>query len=187
VVRESLRSERGATVNGPTHKLGAAAAAVLVAGYMGAPGVQAGVLAASAVAGCLLPDADGHYKRGFGGRSATHSVALGIVGTAALLTMVPYETLAGDLAPAARLLALGFAVGWLSHLVLDALTLERVPLLWPGVGPQIGIGLTSVERSATPTEWLLRAALLVTILYVVAATWLPEGLPAGMSALKGGS
>lgn len=170
-------------MNGPTHKLGAAAAAVLVAGYVGATGVQAGVLAASAVAGCLLPDADGHYKRGFGGRSATHSVVLGVVGATVLLTMVPYEALAGDLAPAARLLTLGFVVGWLSHLVLDALTLERVPLLWPGVGPQIGVGLTSVERNATPTEWIVRVALLVTIAYIVAAIW----LPAGLSAVKGGS
>lgn len=158
-------------MNGPTHKIGAAAGAAAVAQAGGVGPVGFVLLVSSAYAASCLPDRDRHYEKSWGRRSWTHSVALGLLGSWALLYAVPYQdSLGAPLGSLAYAAALGLAVGWLSHLVLDGLTLEGVPLLLPGAGPTVRLPLTEVTRPATATEWLVRAALAVCFVYG-AASW----------------
>ena len=178
-------------MNGPTHDIGAAAAAAAVA-YAGELGLVGGgcVIAVAYMTSCL-PDRDRHYEQAWGRRSATHSVALGLFGAWALVSVVPYEASLGPaLGPLAYAAAWGLVVGWLSHLVLDALTVEGVPLLLPGVGPTLRLPLTQVKRPATATEWLVRAGLAACLIYAVAGWALAlaqgglyaVGLPADVGA-----
>lgn len=188
-------------MNGPTHKIGAAAAAAVVAHAGGIGLVGGGCLIATAYATSCLPDRDRHYEKGWGGRTATHSLALGLLGAWALLFAVPYDAAAaalgigpafGALAAAA---AWGLVVGWLSHLALDALTPEGIPILLPGVGPKVGVPLTPVKTPATAVEWLVRAALAACLCYAVLA-WgsgaagdrvpAPSDLLPASSVLRGG-
>ncbi len=164
-------------MNGPTHKVGAAAAGVVAAGpFLGLGPAEAAVLAVAATLSAKLPDKDRHYeagKGGGGGRSVTHSLALGLVLSAALFYWVPYEEFLGwgPLGVLARLVAAGVAVGWMSHLALDALTDERIPVFLPGMGPRFGLRLTPTQRPSTPTELFVRASLAVCLVLVAVSTW----------------
>lgn len=173
-------------MNGPTHKVGAAAAGVVAAGpFLGLGPVEALILAAAATLSAKLPDKDRHHEKGGGGgRSVTHSLALGLLLSAALVYWVPYEELLGwgILGTLARLVGAGIAVGWMSHLALDALTDERIPVLLPGVGPRFGVRLTPTSRPCTLTELVVRASLAVCFVLVALATW-GAGLLSGAAPL----
>jgi membrane-bound metal-dependent hydrolase YbcI (DUF457 family) len=152
-----------------THRVGAAALALAVCAYRADGVLAAAVVAGCAVAASRLPDRDGHYLKAGAPRSATHSVLLGAIGAWLLASWVPYgELLPAPLAAAAALAALGAALGWLSHLALDGLTVERVPLFLPGHGPKVGLKLT---RTDDPGEYLVLLLLALSAGAVAALTW----------------
>ncbi len=115
-----------------THLAGAALTASLLRGF----GIEVGPLEALALAwGSVLPDVDtttsgpGKFvrplsawiERRFGHRTITHS----------LLFLLVLAALTWPLEPGRHALRAAFLWGWASHLLLDTLNVNGVPLLWP--------------------------------------------------------
>lgn len=128
-----------------THFLAGASAGLLVAGQhtdAKAALVSAGVAGLAS----LLPDIDSPYsivgrtvpvlplllKTAVGNRGALHS----------LLSAAFFTVLFALIAHAGLLLCLSFLAGYVSHVLLDALNPQRVPLFWP-LGLRVGIGLVN--------------------------------------------
>lgn len=145
-------------MNGPAHLGAALFAAAAAAWALGAPVAAAPALALGAAATAKLPDIDREVNSGPNHRSVTHSAV--IAGLPALATGLFAGNLVSALMPAVlgdvpvvgalaaellRYLLVGAAVGYLSHLLLDALTPKRIPLLVGG-SPRFGFPLVNSKR-----------------------------------------
>lgn len=144
---------------GRSHVIGAAACGVAAAAVTGASPEEAVVVGVAATFTAKLPDVDRIVNDGPNHRSLTHSVVLagGLVVALAFF----FSAGAGVLMSAA---ILGLALGYLSHLALDAMTTASVPLLWPG-GPRFSLGgLATGKLGERVVVWLLVAAAVVVAL-----------------------
>ena len=152
-------------MNGNTHALAGICLGLLMA-QTGQPWGGIGLAVCGGV-GALLPDIDhpksmvgrragiagGALRLVVGHRGILHSgVAAAIMIVAAL--MVPTEW---------RGYALAGAVGYASHLALDGLTVQGIPLLWPSRRRFRLLRLTT----GGVVEWLLRLALLGGLAYLI--------------------
>lgn len=125
-----------------THAAAGATAALLVAQYMNAGTIQSLLILSGGVIGSYMPDID-HPKSAFGSRvlplslpisaifghrGITHSL-IAVVGISWLMWWVLNQADwdRGITIP----MVIGFAAGYLSHLLGDWLTNSGVPLLWP--------------------------------------------------------
>lgn len=154
-------------MTGRTHLLAGAAAGAAFLSLRGAgapdPGGAAAALGAACL-GALLPDIDhpgSLLSRGAGPagavpglflrhRGPTHSLAAALAAWAGASWLCAARGL-----PAAA--ALAALLGYLSHLLLDALTPGGVPLLWPLSGRRAGLPLV---RVGSALEGLARLAIL---------------------------
>lgn len=163
-------------VLGPTHVNGALAAGAVSAAVWGLDPLQLTTIAAASSLAAGLPDEDRVVNDGPNHRSLTHSVAFAAVVAAFLLAYVSPripdigpavgsklvelplaggllgEANAGSIGEylAALMLigAIGLAIGYFSHLLLDALTPAGVWILLPG-GPRFSLPLVSKVGNAT--------------------------------------
>ncbi len=167
-----------------THALGGATAALLVAGALPAGAAPAWLAAGAGALGGLLPDVDhpGSFlgKRVplvsdavhalFGHRGATHGLLAAAAfslaswwAAARLLAALP-PGVAGGAAPWG--VALCFLAGYLSHLLLDMLNPQPVPLLWP-LPRRFRLPVPPVVVTGDALEaWLVRPLLLLTVLWL---------------------
>lgn len=160
-----------------THYTGGALAGLAVCAGVGLPADGAAVLTTGAVAASIAPDVDA--KLNFFGsdwdhRSFPHSLAFG-GGGAVLLALIGYLWLSahvpstplselGLLSPGAvALLAPGAAVGYLSHLGLDALTRSGIWLVMPK-GRRVGLPRKKAIRTGGLGELGLWAAMVISVL-----------------------
>lgn len=167
-----------------THAFGGAAAALLVAGALPVGAAPAWLAAGAGALGGLLPDIDhpGSFlgRRAplvsdavhalFGHRGATHCLLAAAVlslaswwAAARLLAALPPEA-AGGAAPWGA--ALCFLAGYLSHLLLDMLNPQPVPLLWP-LPRRFRLPVPPVVVTGDALEaWLVRPLLLLAALWL---------------------
>ncbi len=144
------------TLTGKTHLVGALLASTVLSFGLDPVGTMAFV--ATAAIGCKVPDLDRVINSGPSHRSLPHS--LGIAGGA----VVALALFAAALPDANTfLITSGFAVGYLSHLLLDALTPSKIPLLLPG-GPRFGIGIIPTGSLREGACFFLLTLLLVGVL-----------------------
>lgn len=158
-------------MNGPAHMAaglccGVAAAAVASATVGGVLAATAGSLAAA-----KLPDIDRQGDSSYNHRSLTHSALIAVPALVVMAYLLPYEQLPAALAAVARLAAVGFVAGYASHLVLDALTPKRIPLLGKH-GPRVGLSLVNTKKaSGKAIELAVIAGSPVAALVIFANVW----------------
>ena len=177
-------------MNGPTHQAGALLAAGLYAQAAGLSPALTFVTAAGAYLAARRPDMDAapeseDPKRRYDHRGYPHSLlfAGGGVLTLALWAVAifgyPPRDLAeglplaealvslseGPPAPLAGALAVGFALGYLSHLLLDALTVKGIWLMSPG-GCRLAFPLVKEGRVPEPLVSVLVTLALLPVLVV---------------------
>lgn len=119
---------------GRSHVIGAAAIGVGAAALTGHAPAEAVAVGAAATVTAKLPDLDRIVNDGPNHRSLTHSVVL-----AGGLVVVLAFILAQGMGALGSAVVFGLAAGYLSHLLLDAMTPKSIPLLWPG-GPLFSLG-----------------------------------------------
>jgi len=105
-----------------------------------------------AVFSSTLPDLDLKLKH----RKTLHNIVV-----PALLGAVFYA-----LAPQALILTVAFIVGWLSHVVLDALTTRGVYPLYPLVKYKLALRLCRSESPLWNTTIILVSLLVITLLLI---------------------
>jgi len=151
-------------VTGKTHLVGAVLAGTALT--FGADPLVSAVLVAAAAVGSKAPDLDRLLDSGPSHRSLPHS--LGLAGGGAVLVAAIAATL-----PEQHdfFVAAGFAAGYLSHLLLDALTPSRVPLLLPG-GPRFGLGVIPTGSLREGILCFLMTFLLAAVLVLRALAYL---------------
>ncbi|MDP9474357.1 MAG: metal-dependent hydrolase [Actinomycetota bacterium] len=175
-------------MNGATHQAGALLAAGLYAQAVGLSPALTAVTAAGAFVAARGPDVDSSPesedpKRRYDHRGYPHSLVFAGGGVLALalwavaLLGYPASDLARDLplsaalvavsegppAPLAGVVAVSFALGYLSHLLLDALTVKGIWLLSPG-GRRLAFPLVRQGRVPEPLVSLLITLALLPVL-----------------------
>lgn len=144
---------------GRSHVIGAAACGVAAAAITGHAPEEAVVVGGAAILTAKLPDVDRVINSGPNHRSLTHSVVL-----AGGLVVALAFVLSQGAGPLASAVLFGLAVGYLSHLALDAMTAASVPLLWFG-GPRLSLGsIATGKLGERVVVWLLVAATVVVAL-----------------------
>lgn len=138
-------------MNYKTHKIGGVSAGVLLSATMFCNEIQplsfiaSGLMIYSASLGSVAPDIDktttkvgrkfflrpiSHYLQNrYGHRTITHALVASIIVFAILLFLAKYMT--GFLQFVYFYSMLGFGVGYISHLVLDMLTIRGIPVFYP--------------------------------------------------------
>lgn len=145
---------------------GVVAAAVAGATVGGALAAAAGSLAAS-----KLPDIDREGDSSYNHRSLTHSAVLAVPALVCVAYILPYEQLPGVIAVLAKMVAVGFVAGYASHLVLDAITPKRIPLLGKH-GPRVGLSLVNTKKvSGRAAELAVLVGSPVAALLIFANVW----------------
>ncbi len=134
-------------MNGPAHLAAGLCSGVGAAAVAGAPVTGALAAAAGGLAASKLPDIDREGDSSYNHRSLTHSAALAVPALVVAAYLLPYEQIPGALAMVARLAALGFIAGYASHLLLDAVTIKRIPLFTKH-GPKIGISVVNTNKAS---------------------------------------
>lgn len=160
---------------GHTHVVGGALAGLAVSYGAGLGFEGAAALTIGAIATSKLPDVDARLIRGPDHRSFPHTVILG-GGSAMVLALVAYVWLStnaasislGPLGSAVALLAPGAAIGYLTHLALDASTKSGIWLLLPK-DRRVGLPRKYAVRTGSLTELLISGGMaLVTLVLAVA-------------------
>lgn len=161
----------------PTHQLGGALCGLVAASTWGLPTDEATALTVGSFAASITPDVDAKLRigRSYDHRSLPHSLIFGGLGSI-LLAFLAYNWLtvnapstAGDVIPpgTVALLAPGAAIGYLSHLALDAMNPSGVWLFMPK-GRRIGLPREKAIRTGSFKELvmfvLLMAALAVALI-----------------------
>lgn len=166
-----------------THTAGAALAGAGVALAAGLSVFEAGVLVLGALATAMVPDWDRVLDSGPNHRSVTHSLifAGGFVVALAAFSVATFGFAGGGstirgfllegsarsmLASLLGTFAVGGAVGYISHLLLDSLTGKRIWLLFPG-GPRFGLPLFITGEFGETLFGLVISGLLVWAIYVL--------------------
>jgi membrane-bound metal-dependent hydrolase YbcI (DUF457 family) len=169
-------------VNAKTHLTGAGVAGLAAGAAWGLGPAQTLVLFAAALPVASLPDKDRLLNPGRDHRSWPHSIILGGGG---ILIAAYYLSrwLVEEHVPLLALAPYGVAAGYLSHLMLDALTGAGVWVLAPG-GPRVR--LASIELGG-PGEDLVRGSLWAAGGLIVLYAWLPDILHGGLVLLAGGA
>lgn len=150
--------------------IGGAAAGLAAAALAGLSFPEALTMSAAAVCASKLPDVDLKWSKGPNHRSFTHSLILGAVLLAASIFSKGWLDgispsgggLPEDLqwlAAAPGTFAVGAGVGYLSHLVLDAMTPKGIPLVLPR-GPELHLAYvpTGTFRETRVSVFLVLAA-----------------------------
>ena len=177
---------------GHTHVTGGALAGLAVSYGAGLGFEGAAALTIGAVATSKLPDVDGRIKKGPDHRSFPHTVVLG-GGFAVVAALVAYVWLSanasglslGPLGPdTVALLAPGAAIGYLTHLALDASTKSGIWLLLPK-DKRVGLPRKYAVRTGSPTELLISGGMALLTLALAVAVFAPalggvESLLAGV-------
>ncbi|MBA3231316.1 MAG: metal-dependent hydrolase [Acidobacteria bacterium] len=179
---------------GTTHLAGAAAAGLAVSTGLGLELPEVAVLAGGSLLTAKLPDVDRSENAGPNHRALPHSLLLAggavlagtLVGASYLSSAAAPPAAEGllasvEVAPeltarASALVEAGYAsaavaglgTGYLSHLVLDALTPARIWLLFPG-GSKVGYPL--LARVGDAREALVRWALVILSGLLVLGVW----------------
>lgn len=176
---------------GHTHVTGGALAGLAVS-YGAALGFgEAAALTIGAVATSKLPDVDARIIRRPNHRSFPHTVILG--GDAAVVVaLLAYLWLSANAASVGlgplgagmvALLAPGAAIGYLTHLALDAATKSGVWLLVPK-DIRVGLPRKIAVRTSSPTELLISGGMAIVTLGLGLAVFAPA--LGGISFLYGG-
>ena len=134
-------------MNGPAHVAAGVLAAVGVAAVAGATLAGAAAAALGGLASAKLPDVDRGADATYNHRSVTHSAALAVPVLVVGGSLLPYEALPAALAGPARLWVAGFVASYASHLVLDAVTIRRIPL-FSSVARALACRWSTLTRSA---------------------------------------
>lgn len=145
--------------------IGAAAIGVAVAAATGHSPVEAAAVGAAAVVTAKLPDVDRLVNDGPNHRSLPHSL---IIAGGLVVALAVYASTRPEVAEAGILgmrlgsaVVLGLAVGYLSHLALDAITTAGIPLFLPG-GPRLSLGLVRTGKLGEQVVvWILVAVAVV--------------------------
>ena len=165
---------------GHTHVLGGALAGLAVSYGAGLGFEGAAALTIGAVATSKLPDVDARIKKGPDHRSFPHTVVLG-GGFAVVAALVAYVWLSanasgtslGPLGPGTvALLAPGAAIGYITHLALDASTKSGIWLLLPK-DKRVGLPRKYAVRTGSVTELLMFGGMALLTLALVATVFAP--------------
>lgn len=165
---------------GHTHVLGGAVAGLAVSYGAGLGFEGAAALTIGAIATSKLPDVDARVIRGPDHRSVPHTVVLG-GGFAVVAALVAYvwlsanasSTSLGPLGPGTvALLAPGAAIGYLTHLALDASTKSGIWLLLPK-DKRVGLPRKYAVRTGSPTELLISGGMALMTLVLAVAVFAP--------------
>lgn len=138
-------------MNGKTHKIGGICAGVLTSTFLFANNldvlncISSGIIIAGASIGSISPDIDHpESKVGrklllkpisitisklFGHRTITHSLLFSIIMSYALIASA--SLFSGLLNYIYLNFVIGFCVGWISHLLLDLMTVRGIPIYYP--------------------------------------------------------
>lgn len=165
---------------GHTHMVGGALAGLAVSYAAGLGFEEAAALTIGAIATSKLPDVDAKINKGPDHRSFPHTVILG-GGAAVVLALVAYVWLStnassaglGPLGPGTvALLAPGAAIGYLTHLALDASTKSGIWLLLPK-DKRIGLPRKYAVRTGSLTELLISGGMALVTLALAVAVFAP--------------
>lgn len=163
-----------------THLTGGALAGIAVSYGAGLGFEGAAALTIGAIATSKLPDMDARLIRGPDHRSFPHTVILG-GGLAVMLALVAYVWITASAASASlgplgpgtvALLAPGGAIGYLTHLALDASTKSEIWLLFPK-DKRVGIPRKMAVRTGSPTELLISGGMALVTLMLAVAVFAP--------------
>lgn len=165
---------------GHTHVTGGALAGLAVSYGAGLGFKGAAALTIGAIATSKLPDVDAKINKSPDHRSFPHTVVLG-GGAAVVLALVAYAWLSanaptsalGFLSPASvALVAPGGAIGYLTHLALDASTKSGIWLLLPK-DRRIGLPKKYAVRTGGPIELLISGGMALVTLALGIAVFAP--------------
>lgn len=176
----------------PTHYTGGALAGLVVSTAGSLSVDQAAALTAGSIAASIAPDVDAKlsflhpFRPGYDHRSFPHSLLFG-GGGVLLLALIGYLWLSG--LPAAAiipeplgigvftpdtlaLLAPGVAIGYLSHLALDAMTVSGIWLRVPR-GKRVGLPKKKAVRTGSLTELLVWFVMVIITVGLGVAVFAP--------------
>lgn len=165
---------------GHTHVVGGALAGLAVSYGAGLGFEEAAALTIGAVATSKLPDVDAKIIRSPDHRSFPHTVFLG-GGFAVVAALVAYVWLSANASGASlgplregtvALLAPGAAIGYLTHLALDASTKSGIWLVLPK-DKRIGLPRKYAVRTGSPTELLISGGMALLTLVLGLAVFAP--------------
>lgn len=164
---------------GHTHVTGGALAGLAVSYGSGLGLEGAAALTIGAIATSKLPDVDARIIKGPDHRSFPHTVIPG-EGAAVMLALFLYVWLSansarvsvGPLGEEVELLAPGAALGYLTHLVLDASTKSGIWLLIPK-DRRVGLPRKYAVRTGGPTELLISGGMALVALALGLAVFSP--------------
>lgn len=158
-------------MNGPAHLAAGLCCGVAAAAVAGAPVAGALSAAAGGLAASKLPDIDREGDSSYNHRSLTHSALVAVPALIAAAYMLPYEHLPAALAVLVRMAAVGFVAGYASHLLLDAVTIKRIPLFTKH-GPRIGVSVVNTNKaSGMAIQLAVVLGCPVLALIIFASTW----------------
>lgn len=175
---------------GPTHVTGGALAGLAVSYGTGLGFEEAAALTIGAIATSKLPDVDAKIIRSPDHRSFPHTVILG-GGMAVVLALLAYVWITanassaslGPLGPGTvAFLAPGAAIGYLTHLALDASTKSGIWLLLPK-DKRIGLPREYAVRTGSPMELLISGGMALVTLALAVVVFAPA--LGGLSFLYG--
>lgn len=158
-------------VNGPAHMAAGLCSGIGAAAVAGAPLAGAVAATVGALAASKLPDIDREGDASYNHRSVTHSALLAVPALIVAAYLLPFEELPGAAAALAPMAAMGFIAGYASHLLLDALTIKRIPLLLKR-GPRVGISVVNTnELSGQAMQFAVVVGCPVAAVLIFANVW----------------
>lgn len=169
-------------MNYETHKVGGIcsgiiASTVLFSNNFGVTELlSSAIIISSATVGSLAPDIDHptskvgrkfvlkpiskFINKTFGHRTITHSVIISILMTVLLLSFV--ESFNGILQYIYWYSALGFCIGYFSHLLLDAFTVDGIPVFYPLIKKKYHLSKFKSSKSRKKEEIISMFLILIT-------------------------
>lgn len=175
-------------MNNKTHKIGGIcsgliASTLLCSSNFGLEGgIASALIISGSVIGSLAPDIDHpqskvgrkfilkpisiFINKVFGHRTITHSIVMLIFMTTVLLSSTLVFTGISNFIYSN--LILGFCIGWFSHLFLDALTVDGIPVFYPFIKKKYNLLKIRLDKDGKKEEFISIILILITGILIVA-------------------